>query len=129
MKTRLTSTLSPEPRSVDFPDADELAMLRDAGVGDSRLLGAMSLAGWLEVGFALVLILFWNARWPLWITIAAMIGATVAVGIQSPAYLHAAFNPVTLNLAVAALATCGLVARRTLPTAKNCLRKPAEGQR
>ncbi|MCP2091967.1 UNVERIFIED_ORG: site-specific recombinase XerD [Paraburkholderia sediminicola] len=28
MKTRLTSTPSPEPRSVDLPDADELAMLR-----------------------------------------------------------------------------------------------------
>ncbi len=28
MKTRLTSIPSPEPRSVDFPDADELAMLR-----------------------------------------------------------------------------------------------------
>jgi site-specific recombinase XerD len=28
MKTRLTSTPSPEPRPVDFPDADELAMLR-----------------------------------------------------------------------------------------------------
>src|SRR5579859_4842013 len=28
MKTRLTPTPSPEPRSVDFPDADELAMLR-----------------------------------------------------------------------------------------------------
>ncbi|CAE6824777.1 hypothetical protein R70199_07345 [Paraburkholderia domus] len=28
MKTRLTPTPSPEPRPVDFPDADELAMLR-----------------------------------------------------------------------------------------------------
>src|SRR5579864_2851400 len=28
MKTRQTSTPSPEPRPVDFPDADELAMLR-----------------------------------------------------------------------------------------------------
>ncbi len=28
METRLTPTPSPEPRPVDFPDADELAMLR-----------------------------------------------------------------------------------------------------
>lgn len=28
MKARLTSTPSPEPRPVDFPDADELALLR-----------------------------------------------------------------------------------------------------
>ncbi|WP_408243429.1 MULTISPECIES: hypothetical protein [Paraburkholderia] len=33
MKMRLTSTPSSEPRLVDFPDADELAMLRAKYVG------------------------------------------------------------------------------------------------
>jgi hypothetical protein len=40
------------------------------------------------------------------------------------AYLHAAFNPVTLNMSLAIFAAIALVARRDLPTAANCRRKP-----
>ena len=36
-----------------------------------------------------------------------MIAATVGVVATSPRYLSAAFNPVTLNLGVAALAVAG----------------------
>ncbi|MCU1304855.1 MAG: hypothetical protein JWQ87_5139 [Candidatus Sulfotelmatobacter sp.] len=110
-----------------YHNPDELRMLTDAGVPETHLLNWVSLFGWLEVGFALILILFWKARWPLWCTIAAMFAATVAVSINSPAYLTAAFNPLTLNLAVAVLATTGLIVSKNLPTANNCRRKPPEG--
>ena len=99
-------------------------MLTDAGVSQSHLLTGIALFGWLEVSFALILIIFWRARWPLWCTIAAMFAATSAVGINSPPYLTAAFNPLTLNLAVAVLAAIGLLVAGNLPTAKNCRRRP-----
>ena len=107
-----------------YHNPDEIRMLTDAGVSPSHLLPWISLFGWLEVSFALILIIFWRARWPLWCTIAAMFAATSAVGINSPPYLTAAFNPLTLNLAVAVLAAIGLLAAGNLPTAKNCRRRP-----
>jgi hypothetical protein len=111
-----------------YHNPDELRMLTDAGVPGSHLLSWVSLIGWLEVGFALILIAFWRSLWPLWCTIAAMFAATLAVSIHSPEYLTAAFNPVTLNLAVAMLAATGLLAAGDLPNAKNCLRKPPEAR-
>jgi DoxX-like family len=107
-----------------YHSQDEIRMLTDAGVSQSHLLTWLSLFGWLEVSFSLILIIFWRARWPLWCTIAAMFAATSAVGINSPPYLTAAFNPLTLNLAVAVLAAIGLLAAGNLPTAKNCRRRP-----
>jgi hypothetical protein len=107
-----------------YHNQDEIRMLTDAGVSQSHLLTWISWFGWLEVSFALILITFWRARWPLWCTIAAMFAATSAVGINPPSYLTAAFNPLTLNLAVAVLAAVGLLVAGNLPTAKNCRRRP-----
>lgn len=112
-----------------YRDPEELRMLADAGVPVSRLWSFVSLFGWLEVGFAVILIIFWKARWPLWLTIAAMFAATLAVAINSPTYLTAAFNPLTLNLAVAALAAIGLLVAGNLPTARKCRRQPRETER
>jgi hypothetical protein len=46
------------------------------------------------------------------------------VAFSAPEYLSAAFNPVTLNISLAGFAAIALVARRDLPTATNCRRKP-----
>jgi hypothetical protein len=107
-----------------YRSPDELGMLSITGMPASSVLAFTLLAGWLELGFALVLIVFWRARWPLWVTIVAMFTATLGVGITSPGYLQRAFDPLTLNLAVAVLAGCGLFTAQNLPTAKKCLRKP-----
>jgi hypothetical protein len=111
-----------------YHSPDELKMLADAGVTSPHLRNWVSVFGCLEVGFALILIVFWRARWPLWCTIAVMVAATLAVSINSPAYLTAAFNPLTLNLAVAVLAAAGLLSRAYLPTAKTCHRRPPEAK-
>jgi DoxX-like family len=112
-----------------YHNPDELRMLTDAGAPHAQLLNWVSLFAWLEIGFAGVLITFWKARWPLWCTIAVMFAATVGVSISSPAYLSAAFNPLTLNLAVTVLAAVGLLVAGNLPSAKNCLRRPPETKR
>ena len=102
--------------------ADELAMLRDAGLSGHAVSLALVLAGVAEMVFALALLFCWRSRWPAVLTLALMAMATVGVGVRSPAYLEAAFNPVSLNLAVAALALVDLLNLTDLPSASRCLR-------
>src|SRR5258708_1379675 len=109
-----------------YRNPDELSMLRDAGFPNSHLRAIMSSLGIIEVCVALALVIFWKSRWPLWLTLIAMVSAVLAVGITSPAFLTAAFNRVTLNLAVAPLAVIGLLSGTDLPAASNCRRKSPE---
>lgn len=83
-------------------------------------------AGVLELGFAFLLILLWRQSWLLWVTMVLMLAGIPIVACTSPEYLHAAFNPVTLNISLAAFAAIALVARRDLASAAHCLRKPQE---
>ena len=108
---------------------DELKMLRDAGIATTALVRALSLLGYMEICFAVILVIFWKSRWPLWFTIIAMFLAALGVALTSPNYLTGAFNPLTLNLAVAALSVVGLLNGRCLPTASNCRRKSPEIER
>jgi len=111
-----------------YRNPDEVRMLHQAGISDAYLSRVMASIGWAEVCFALVIVVCWKSRWPLWLTILAMIAATAGVAISSPEYLTAAFNPITLNLAVIVLAVVGLLAGTALPAASNCRRKPAEAE-
>ena len=104
--------------------ADELAMLHDAGLSGRAASVALVLAGAAELVFALTLLFCWRSRWPALVTLGLMVMATVGVGLRSPAYLEAAFNPVSLNLAVAALALVDLLNLADLPSATRCLRSP-----
>ena len=88
------------------------------------LRAAATLAGVVEVSFAFLLILLWRRTWPLWLTLVLMLAGIPVVAISAPAYLTAAFNPVTLNISLATLALVGIIARRDLPTATRCRRKP-----
>lgn len=107
-------------------NSDELNVLRDAGIPNFHLPAAISSLGIIEACFALAFVIFWKSRWPLWFTIIGMITALLTVAITSPSFLTAAFNPVTLNLAVAVLAVIGLLTGTDLPAASNCRRKSAE---
>jgi len=52
-----------------------------------------------------------------------------AIAITAPTYLSAAFNPLTLNLAVAALAAIAIIfAGRDLPSATRCRRTPDQSR-
>jgi DoxX-like family len=105
--------------------ADELAMLRDAGIGESDVLPALMTLGVAELLLALSMLLFWRRRWPVVLTLGLMAIATVSVAISSPRFLSAAFNPVSLNFAVACLAVIDLIALRALPSATRCRRRQA----
>jgi uncharacterized membrane protein YphA (DoxX/SURF4 family) len=85
---------------------------------------AVTLAGVVEIGFALLLLLLWRHSWPLWVTLVLMLVGIPIVAVSAPEYLSAAFNPVTLNLALAGFALIAIIALRDLPTAARCRRKP-----
>jgi len=111
-----------------FRHADELALIRAAGIPEQNLAVVIGGLGLAEVALGLVLLIAWHTRVLLVLTILLMILALVSVAIQAPGYLAAAFNPVTLNLAVVALATIALLSSRDLPTARRCKRKKQYGQ-
>jgi len=87
---------------------------------------AATFAGLLEVSFAFLLVLLWRQTWPLSVTVVLMLAGIPIVALTAPEYLHAAFNPVTLNVSLAAFAGIALVVRRDLASAAGCLRKPKE---
>jgi hypothetical protein len=108
------------------PHADEVAILADAGVTGDAARGLLVALGLGELAFAAVLLGAWHRRWPLWVCLAAMAAATVSVVLLSPRYAGAAFNPISLNLAVAALAAVDLLTLADVPSAARCRRRAPE---
>jgi uncharacterized membrane protein YphA (DoxX/SURF4 family) len=109
------------------PHADEVAMLRDAGVDAEGTGALLTLLGIAELLLALCLLVFWHRRWPPLVCLGLMLLATIGVAMTSPRYLGAAFNPVSLNLAVACLAAIDLMILKGLPSAARCRRRPVSG--
>jgi uncharacterized membrane protein YphA (DoxX/SURF4 family) len=105
-------------------NVDEIAMLRDAGVAAGLTNVGAAVLGILELSFAVALLVAWQRRWPLFVCLGLMFLATAAVGLNSPRYFEAAFNPLTLNLAVACLAGIDLLVLDNIPSASRCLRRP-----
>lgn len=102
---------------------DEIAMLTSGGISMQLARLAVTAAGVAEIAWGILLLLRWRDRWPLVVTAAVMFLALAGVAVTAPRYLGAPFNPVTLNLLVAALATIDYLVNRDLPTARRCLRR------
>jgi hypothetical protein len=105
-------------------NVDEIAMLRDVGVSAGITNIAVIALGMLELAFAAVLLVAWHRRWPVYVCLGSMLLATAVVGLNSPRYLEAAFNPVSLNLAVVCLAGIDLLVLGSIPSAARCMRHP-----
>jgi hypothetical protein len=108
-------------------DPDESAMLRDARIPAGSLDALLAGLGLAEIGLAVILVVAWHRRWPAILCLILMAAATVGVAVASPRYLGAAFNPVTLNASVAALAVVDLLIHTGVPFAARCRRRPGEG--
>lgn len=107
-----------------LPHADEIAMLRDAGVPAARVESALTALGLAEVVLAVCLLVFWRRRSPAAVSLGLMVIATIGVAITSPRFLPAAFNPVSLNVAIACLALVDLLVLEDIPSAARCRRRP-----
>lgn len=105
---------------------DELAMLADAGVPSGIVMRILMLVGFAEMLLGALVLIYFRYRWPLVLTILLMVLATIGVVVNSPRYLGAAFNPISLNLLLTAVAVMGLIGMKDLPSAKRCLRKNPE---
>jgi uncharacterized membrane protein YphA (DoxX/SURF4 family) len=105
-------------------NVDEIAMVRDAGLAADVAGSLVTALGILELAFAAVLLVAWHRRWPVFVCLGSMLLATAAVGLNSPRYFEAAFNPASLNLAVASLAAIDLLVLGSIPSAARCLRRP-----
>ncbi|MGZ3584386.1 MAG: DoxX-like family protein [Ktedonobacterales bacterium] len=102
---------------------DEVVMLLAGGISPASAHLAVRVLGLAEVAFGVLLLVTWRQRWPFVATVVLMLLATAGVALTAPQYLGAAFNPVTLNVAVIALALIGVLASGGSPFASRCLRR------
>ena len=91
-------------------------------------LGLLPWIGVLEISLGSLILYSWNWRPIFLANLALMILATLAVAVNSPVYLRAAFNPVTLNLAISALCFAGWFSSATLASSRHCRRKRSKEQ-
>ena len=101
-----------------YQQVDERTMLAQAG----PQVGLLPWIGVLEILFGALILYGWSWRSIFLANIAFMVLATVAVALNSPVYLTAAFNPVTLNFAMIALSIVGWLSSATLASSRRCRR-------
>jgi hypothetical protein len=99
-----------------FEDEGELRPLLDVGFEREAALAVLRLAGWTEIAFAVLLVVLWRARWPLWVVVVGMVALTVTLSITSPGMFREAFQPLTLNLCTGALAWIALASGKRTDT-------------
>lgn len=91
------------------PHKDELAMNLALGISPSQATSVAYAAGIAEIVLGILVIALPRRQWPLWVTVVAMTMLLAYAGIAVPHLLSAAFNPVTINVTVAALALVALL--------------------
>jgi uncharacterized membrane protein YphA (DoxX/SURF4 family) len=106
--------------------ADEITLLREAGVPVTLADAAVRVLGVAELAFAAALLVRWRRRWPAVVSGVSVLIATLVVALHSPRFFQSAFNPFTLNLSVAALALVDWAVLPDIPSAARCLRHPKE---
>jgi len=106
--------------------ADEVALIREAGVPATLADVAVTALGLLELVLAVALLVRWHERWPTVVSGIAVSIATLVVAVSSPRFFQHAFNPFSLNLGVAALALVDWTVLPGIPTASRCRRRPEE---
>ena len=100
--------------------ADERAMMAASHLSTKLV----PVVGLIELAIAAWAILSWRRPSFFVFNILAMAAALANVTVVFPSYLVAAFNPVTLNLAMIALSLVGYIAAAEIPSASRCLRQP-----
>jgi hypothetical protein len=105
---------------------DEVRLLTAAGLTPAAARQALPFIGIAELALGAALLAGWRTR-RLYAAIMLLMGAaTAGVALLAPDLLAAAFDPVTLNVSVAALAAVGLIAGSDLPSAARCRRTPPQ---
>jgi hypothetical protein len=108
-----------------LPETGELELLRGAGIARGFEANLLVLIGVGEIVFGVLLLVLQRSTKILWLMIAALIVLLVGAVVTNPMVLAGPFNPLTLTVAMVALAAVELVlARIELPSASRCGRAP-----
>lgn len=89
------------------PHKDEIAMNMALGLSEQSAIRMAAFGGAVELAFGLAILVLWRHCWPLLITAFSMVGLLIFAFIAQPDLAAAAFNPVTTNVCVFALAVVG----------------------
>lgn len=106
-----------------YDQRDERQMLAQVGLSPHAL-------PWIGAGEILIgmsVLGAWNVRAVFAANGALMILGAAIVAAKSPDFIAAAFNPITHNAGVLAIALSGWFASKTLPSARTCRRVPPRG--
>ena len=110
-------------------DDGEVALWRTAlGMNQGGARAAVRTAGAIEVAVGLAVVVRARGRWPFVLTAVGMPVLTAAAWHTDRRLLSRAFNPVSLNAAMVALAIAALATRRDLPSARTPLRRAPDTQ-
>jgi hypothetical protein len=96
------------------PHRDELAMNIALGLSHKQAVLLSYVGGSLEIILGLLLFCYYRSAWPYRITIAAMLGLSAFAIIFAPQLFVSAFNVITINVAMIALAFIALIQLQTL---------------
>lgn len=110
------------------PHPDEVRLMAATGIPDGLVGGAIVALGVAQLLLAIWLIAGLHRAGPAIIGGAFAIGASIGIVMTSPEELVAAFGPVSLNVAVLALAAVDLLTLDGIPSAGRCLRRPEAGR-
>ncbi len=109
-------------------DAGEVAIWEGLGLsrrGATRVVRATGLA---EVGFAAMTVTLASRRWPFVLTAAAMPVLATGAALTDRTAMTKAFNPASLNLAMAALAGVAVATTEGRPSGRTPLRQAPDRQ-
>jgi hypothetical protein len=109
------------------PEHGELAVLQATGLFQGSERPALALIGLAEIGLGLLMLARPGARWPFAATLIVLPALAVGALVSVPASFLAPFNPPTLILAMAALASIGWWASKDVVSARHCRRRPGPG--
>lgn len=109
-----------------FRDTGELAILQRSGLFLGSEPTVLSVVGILEILFGLLLLWRWQSKFLLLLNIVLLVLLGAGALLSQPQIFVAPFNPLTLNVAMAALALLGYVSARDLPSARSCRRRKQE---
>jgi hypothetical protein len=105
-----------------FPDTGEVEIIRQSGLFAGYEKNLLVVIGMAEIAFGILLIV-WQKKWLHIVNIIALLLLLTGAMVSNVAVLTYPFNPVSLNVSLAALSCLSLIHFKYLPKASNCITK------
>jgi hypothetical protein len=109
-------------------DGGEVAIWQNLGLPRARAQRVVRAVGAVEAGFAVATVAASHKRWPFAVALAAMPTLAIGAAKADRTILTNAFNPASLGLAGAALASVALVTTEGRPSGRRPLRRAPDRQ-